>query len=138
MIKDMAKIGIDKLNDHRIGVGTGLLFVAGLMWLSYEAGTRGWEAANVHFVDHAEAAEYVTWTQMEVRDKNKNIRILKGQIRDDKIKIVETEARTDIEAESKVKIITQIKVGILEKERNIELEKEAIDCIKAGDKTCDF
>jgi hypothetical protein len=131
MIKDLIKNALTHLNNYKVGWGTAIGTVAVLMWGSYELGTRGWEQLNVKFVDHAEAEEYVTWTAMEIREKNQSIRQMDDKIVEYKIKVAENPANDQVK--------TEVDAAIIKLESNIEKEKEAIECLKSEEQhTCDF
>ena len=131
MIKDLAKTGIEHLNQHKVGWGTAIAIVAVLMWGSYQLGLYGWELLHTEFITVAQASEHVTWYQMEIREKNKNIRMMTGQIQDYKIQKTLTVTTDETKAE--------IDAAIIRLEGNIESEKEAIKCLKSeNDRVCDF
>jgi len=126
---------LETLDNYKVGVGTAIAIVGILMFGSYEAGTRGWEALNVRFVDHSEAGDFVTWYEFESREKKKNIRIMEGRIQDYKI---ERAGKPD------PAVVVEIDKAIIILEGNIKKEKEALDCIKEQalaqqeDHNCDF
>jgi hypothetical protein len=119
---------VEKLNQHKIGIGTAIVAVIVLMWGAYQVGTFGWDTLNLQFVDHAEAQEYITRTESELLEANKNIRLMESKSLDLEIDKAKSKGDEDVIAAIDIQLL-RLNKAIKDEERRIKCLKGAPDCL---------